>query len=83
MIDAAHHMDKGTVETRVRELGKKLYIKAYPHKFRRTCATNALRSGMPIEMVSRMLGHEQIGTTQIYLDLKEDDLKAMHEKYVR
>lgn len=35
------------------------------------------------EMVSKMLGHEQIGTTQIYLDLKEDDLKMMHQKYVR
>lgn len=77
------HMDKGTVEHRIRELGRKLDIKAYPHKFRRTCATNALRSGMPIEMVSKMLGHEQISTTQIYLDLKEDDLKAMHERYVR
>lgn len=64
-------------------LGRKLNIKAHPHKFRRTCATNALRAGMPIEMVSKMLGHEQIGTTQIYLDLKEDDLKAMHQKYVR
>lgn len=82
-IDVDNHMDKGTVEHRIRILGRKLDIKAYPHKFRRTCATNALRAGMPIEMVSKMLGHEQIGTTQIYLDLKEDDLKMMHQKYVR
>ena len=82
-ININAHMDKGTVEHRIRMLGRKLGIKAYPHKFRRTCATNALRSGMPIEMVSKMLGHEQINTTQIYLDLKEDDLKTMHQKYVR
>lgn len=82
-IDVDNHMDKGTVEHRIRMLGRKLDIKAYPHKFRRTCATNALRAGMPIEMVSKMLGHEQISTTQIYLDLKEDDLKAMHQRYVR
>lgn len=82
-IDPDKHIDKGTVEHRIRMLGRKLDIKAYPHKFRRTCATNALRAGMPIEMVSKMLGHEQIGTTQIYLDLKEDDLKMMHQKYVR
>ena len=82
-IDPDNHISKGTVEQRIRTLGRKLGIKAYPHKFRRTCATNALRAGMPIEMVSKMLGHEQIGTTQIYLDLKEDDLKMMHQKYVR
>jgi len=82
-LDIENHIDKGTVEHRLRELGRKLGIKSYPHKFRRTCATNALRAGMPIEMVSKMLGHEQISTTQIYLDMKEEDLKAMHQKYVR
>ena len=25
----------------------------------------------------------ELFTTQIYLDLKEDDLKMMHQKYVR
>ena len=82
-IDIDNHMGAQTVESRIRMIGRKLDIKAYPHKFRRTCATNALRNGMPIEMVSKMLGHEQISTTQIYLDLKDEDLKAMHERYVR
>ena len=52
------------------------------HRFRRTCATQALRHGMPIELVSMMLGHEQISTTQIYLDIRDDDLQAAHRKYV-
>ena len=38
--------------------------------------------GMPIEQVSKLLGHEQLGTTQIYLDLNERDLELAHEKYV-
>lgn len=29
-----------------------------------------------------MLGHEQIDTTKIYLDLNEKDLEIAHEKYV-
>ena len=29
-----------------------------------------------------MLGHENVGTTLIYLDLAEDDLKQAHKKYV-
>ena len=54
---------------------------AHAHKFRRTAATLALRRGMPIEMVSKMLGHEQLGTTQIYLQITDDELEAAHKKY--
>lgn len=35
-----------------------------------------------IEYVSKMLGHESIETTQIYLDLHDEDMTAMHRKYV-
>lgn len=83
MVKGEEHCDKGTVEYVIRTIGKTVGVTAYPHKFRRTCATNALRNGMPIEMVSKMLGHEQLSTTQIYLDISDDSLKYMHEKYVR
>ena len=75
--------DKGTIEFIIRRLGKEVGVNAYPHKFRRTCATNALKNGMDIMMVSKMLGHESVGTTQIYLDINDDDLKINHQKYVR
>lgn len=29
-----------------------------------------------------MLGHEQLDTTKIYLDLNEDELEQAHKKYV-
>jgi len=77
------HSDKGTIEAITRKLAKRAGVeKANPHKFRRTCATRALQRGMPIEQVSKMLGHEEISTTQIYLDLKEDELALAHKKYV-
>lgn len=77
------HIDKGTVEEIFRKLGRNLGIKrSNPHKFRRTCATLALRKGMPLEQVSKMLGHEQLDTTKIYLDINDDELKAFHMKYV-
>ena len=68
----------------MRRLKRRAGIEAscYPHKFRRTCATMALRRGMPIEQVSRMLGHESVDTTQIYLDINEKDLEQAHKKYV-
>lgn len=77
------HMDQGSVESVVRRLGKRCGVEnVHPHRFRRTCATLALRRGMPIEQVSKMLGHEQLATTQIYLDLDEKDLEQAHRKYV-
>lgn len=77
------HIGKGTIEARTRELANLAGVeKANPHKFRRTCATMALRRGMPIEQVSKMLGHEELSTTQIYLDLSEKDLEYAHSKYV-
>ncbi len=67
----------------LRKLAPKAGVeRANPHKFRRTCATMALRRGMPVEQVSKMLGHENIQTTQIYLDLTEEELAQAHKKFV-
>lgn len=75
--------DKGGIEATVRKIGKRAGVEnTHPHRFRRTGATFALRRGMPLEIVSKMLGHEQINTTQIYLDLSDDDLKTAHKKYM-
>lgn len=82
-VTADTHLDKGTIEAIMRKIARRAGIeKANPHKFRRTCATMALRRGMPIEQVSKMLGHEEISTTQIYLDLSESELEQAHRKYV-
>lgn len=82
LVDIDNHVDKGTIECMIRETGKKVGVKAYPHKFRRTCATWALRKGMPLITVSKMLGHESIETTQVYLDISEEELETSHKKYV-
>lgn len=74
---------KSSIEKYVRDLGLELKIEnVHPHRFRRTGATMALRSGMPIETVSKLLGHESIETTQIYLDIDEQSIKQAHKKYV-
>ena len=81
-VDEERHMESSTAETMVRNLGKKAGVeKAHPHRFRRTGATMALQAGMELITVSKLLGHENIGTTQIYLDVSDDDLKAAHNKF--
>ena len=82
-VTADTHLDPGTVEQMMRKLAKRAGVgQANPHKYRRTCATMALRRGMPIEQVSKMLGHEEIATTQIYLDLSESELEQAHKRFV-
>lgn len=70
------------IECMIRKLGKRVNIEAYPHKFRRTAATNAVRKGMPIEQVQKMLGHATLNTTQIYVNVSDTDVKISHEKYL-
>lgn len=73
----------GGVETRLRELGKKLNLtKVHPHKFRRTLATSAIDKGMPIEQVQQLLGHQKIDTTMHYAMVKQQNVKLAHRKYI-
>jgi site-specific recombinase XerD len=83
LVDDDRHIDTGTLESIVRTLGKRAEVTGvHPHRFRRTGATMALRNGMPLIQVSKLLGHENIGTTQIYLDISDEELEQAHKKYV-
>lgn len=73
-----------SIEITIRKLGKIAGVEnCHPHRFRRTGATMALRSGMQMIEVSKLLGHENVATTQIYLDIDEKQLQEIHGKYVR
>ena len=76
-------MDIGSLRQLLESAAKKAQVEnCHPHRFRRTCATLALRKGMPLELVSKMLGHANLDTTKIYLDISENDMRNAHEKYV-
>lgn len=71
------------IENRLKNLGKRAGIaKVYPHKFRRTLATNAIDKGMPIEQVQKLLGHERIDTTLHYAMVKQSNVKIAHRRYI-
>jgi integrase/recombinase XerD len=53
-----------------------------PHVFRHTTATTALQNGMPVQNISRMLGHSQIETTMIYAEVNNIDVQRDHLRYV-
>ena len=64
------------------EINKELTFHIARHTF---ATTVTLSNGVPIESVSKMLGHKNIKTTQHYakiLDLKvSDDMKVLREKF--
>lgn len=78
-------MKKENVEKVVRricdrcpELGRKIT----PHVLRHTTATQALKSGMPVQDIQQLLGHESIATTMIYAKTSAESVASGHKKYV-
>jgi len=53
-----------------------------PHILRHTFATQSLNSGMPVEDISRLLGHESVATTMIYAKVSLENIQNSHKKYV-
>jgi len=61
----------------VKKAGEKVGIRLRPHDLRRHAATYASRSGVPIEIVSKViLRHANLSTTQLYLG-KVSEAEAM------
>lgn len=54
----------------------------HPHRFRRTLATNLLDEGMAIQDVSRLLGHTNVGTTQVYYYQTDKKVESEFRKYL-
>ena len=71
-----------TYEKILRELGGRCGVHCHPHRFRRTCATILLNKGMPIQEVSKVLGHAKLETTMIYCDIDQQSVATNHRKYM-
>lgn len=59
-----------------------LSVRYTPHDFRRLFTTDAVTGGLPVHIAARILGHRNLGTTQGYLAVFQDDLIRAYRSHV-
>ncbi|WP_240512554.1 tyrosine-type recombinase/integrase [Streptomyces griseoruber] len=57
-------------------------LKFTPHDFRRMFATEAVTGGLPVHIAARLLGHEDLSTTQAYLAVFQEDLIRSYRSFL-
>lgn len=70
-------------EKLLKKLGKRANVgDAYPHKLRRTFATDMISRGAPIQDVATILGHSQVTTTQVYVSIDEQQVQSTYKRCI-
>lgn len=74
MSKQGNKLAKKSIQDAVKKAGKraKLNKNVHPHLFRHTRAMHLLQKGANLETIQRLLGHENISTTQIYAHMNMD-----------
>lgn len=75
-------LQKNAIQAVMKKLGKRAGVEnVHPHRFRRTLATDLIDRGAALQDVQRILGHEDIRTTQVYVYTKQRNIRNAYERY--
>ena len=77
-------LTKAAVEKVLRSISERsgLDKRVTPHILRHTTATQAINAGMPIEYVSKLLGHSSVATTMIYAKTHSSKVQSEHVRCI-
>lgn len=78
-------MKKDNVQKIVRILAERAGLggkKVTPHVFRHTTATQALKSGMPVVDIQKLLGHSNVATTMVYAHTSTEMVQREHKRCI-
>lgn len=72
------------IQREIEQIAKRSPIKkkVTPHVLRHTFATLSLGNNMDISVISSILGHSDISTTQIYAHVTDENKKYQYKKYL-
>lgn len=76
-------LTRAMIFTIVKQLAKEANVQKNisPHTFRHSFATHLLENGANLRAIQKMLGHESITTTEIYMHLDRSHLRTVLEHY--
>jgi integrase/recombinase XerD len=83
LTNDGYPLTSSRVQKILARLGEKAGIKQRlsPHKLRHSYATMSLKHGANLELLRRSLGHTDMKTTEVYLDLADTDVQDAHKQF--
>jgi len=63
-----------TIHNRLAKFGEQAGVHVHPHKLRHTMATRLVNQGMPTHSLRKLLGHQNLSTTQMYAHIHDETL---------
>ena len=70
---------RNTIRRRLALFSQQVVLEVSPHQLRHTFATRLLNQGVPINSLRKLLGHENLSTTQIYAQIYDTTLYAQFQ----
>lgn len=80
---APSRLGRNSILREVKAVGKRMSpsINVFTHLLRHTFATHAINSGVPIEIISKIMGHSSVATTMIYAKMSNSVAKKEYKKF--
>jgi site-specific recombinase XerD len=69
-------LKKDLARSRIKDAGKRVGVKVYPHRLRHTTATQLLNAGCPVTSIQKFLGHKKLNTTMVYARAYDQTVEA-------